>query len=342
MRIAMWAGLLAAALGAGGCQTGKGPTLHVLTWPNYFAQNTQADFEKEFGCRVKIDFVENSEDYRTKLAGGKSGFDVVVPSDEVVADLVARGLLEKLDREKLPNLGNIAPAYRGLPYDPKNDYSVPYMWGTTGIAYNTDKVKPAPDSWGALFDPKWANRVTLLNDKREVFAAALRLDGAGPGSVSGAALKTAAQRFQSWKPQAYESDPKEKLMNGDAWLSQCYNGDALQAASGSAGKIAFVIPKEGGSLWLDNLAIAKGAPQLDRAHQFIDYLLRPEVSAAISNERFFGNPNRSALKLIKKEVLENRVAFPSAEDQKRLALLPALPAELKAELDASWAALRGR
>jgi spermidine/putrescine transport system substrate-binding protein len=332
----------ALALLVGGCSSKEEPTLHLLTWPDYFAKDTQAGFEKEFGCRVKIDYVENSEDYRTKVAGGKSGFDVIVPSDEVVADLIGRGLLERLDPAKLPNLKNIAAKYRGLPYDAKNEYSVPYMWGTTGIAYNKEKVSPAPDSWAVIWNPKPGGGATMLNDKREAFAAAMRLDGSFAKGMTAETIKAAAKRFEGWKPRAYESSPKEMLVNGDAVVAQCYNGDALQAASGSNGKIAFVIPKEGGTLWLDNLAIARGAPLPDLAHKFIDYLLRPEVSAAITNERFFGNPNEAAAKLIKKEVLENRVVYPSEEDQKRLALLPVISADIKKELDSAWAAIRGK
>jgi spermidine/putrescine transport system substrate-binding protein len=333
--------VLALALAAG-CSSKEEPTLHLLTWPDYFAKDTRANFEKEFGCKVKIDYVENSEDYRTKLGGGKSGFDVIVPSDEVVADLIGRGLLERLDLSKVPNLKNIAAKYRGLPYDAKNEYSVPYMWGTTGIAYNKEKASPAPDSWAAIWDAKLGGRATLLNDKREVFAAAMRLDGSFGKGMSAETIKAASKRFDGWKPRAYESSPKEMLVNGDAWVAQCYNGDALQAASGSGGKIGFAIPKEGGTLWLDNLAIAKGAPLGDLAHKFIDYLLRPDVSAAITNERFFGNPNEAATKLIKKDILENRVVYPSEDDQKRLALLPVMSPEVKKQLDDAWAAIRGK
>lgn len=332
---------LALALIAG-CSDKEGPTLHVLSWPDYFAADTAAGFEKEFGCKVKLDFIESSEDLKTKLAGGKSGFDVVIPSDEVVADLIAQGLLEKLDPAKLPNLKNLAAAYRGLPYDAKNEHSVAYMWGTTGIAYNKEKVVPPPDSWAALWDPKMANRATLLADKREVFAAAMRLDGTDPKAVTAEAVKKAAKRFEGWKPAAYESSPKEMLVNGDAWISQCYSGDALQTADDTDGKIGYVIPKEGGTRWVDNLAIAKGAPLNDLAHKFIDYLLRPGVSAAITNERFFGNPNEAAAKEVKAEVTGNRTAYPSEEDQKRLTLLPAVTPEVKKELDAAWAAMRGK
>jgi spermidine/putrescine transport system substrate-binding protein len=327
-----------------GCSSKEEPTLHVLTWEDYFAKDTEKNFEKEFGCHVKVDFIKDAEDYRTKLAGGKSGFDVVVPSDDVVADLVDRGLLEKLDLPKIPNLKNIAAKHRGLPFDPKNEVSVPYQWGTTGIAWNMDEIKTPPDSWAALWDPRNAGHAVLLGDTREVFAAAMRLDGADPNGTTRDSIAKARKRFEGWKPLAYVSSPKDMLVNGDAWIAQAYSGDAIQAAEGARGKkrIGFVIPKEGGTLWLDNLAIAKGAPNPDLAHKFIDYLLRPEVSAAITNERYFGSPNEPALKLIQKEVLDNKMAYPAEADLKRLSMLPVLSPEVRKALNDAWASIRGK
>jgi spermidine/putrescine transport system substrate-binding protein len=324
-----------------GCSRNE-PAIQILTWSNYFAKDTISGFEKEFGCKVRVDYMESSETLRTKLAGGNSGYDVVFPSDEVVARLIAQGLLERLDHAKLPNLKHLAAKFRGLAYDPKNGHSVPYMWGTTGIAYNKEKVSPAPDSWAALWDPRWANRATLLDDGREVFAAALRLDGVDPGAMTPEAIDKASKRFASWKPLAYESSPKDMLINGDAWIAQCFSGDALQAADELPGKIGYVIPKEGGTLWIDHLCLAKGAPNPDLAHKFIDYLLRPEVSAAISNEMHFANPNEAARKLIRKEVLEDRMANPSEEDLQRLSLLKDLAPGLKKKLDDAWAQVKGK
>jgi spermidine/putrescine-binding protein len=330
--------ILALALLAG-CASKDGPTLHILTWANYFAKDTVANFEKEFRCAVKVDYMESSESLRTKLAGGTSGYDVVFPSDEVMAGLIAQGLLDSLDSAKLPNLKNIASKFRSLPFDPKNIHSVPYLWGTTAIAYHKEKIHPPPDSWAALWDPKWANRVTLLDDAREVFAAAVRLDGGDLQAPQ--AIEKAEKRFSGWKPLAYESSPRDLLINGDAWIAQCFSGDALQAADELPGKIGYVIPKEGGTLWIDNLCLAKGAPQPSLAHKFIDYLLRPEVSAAISNEMHFANPNEAAAKFINRKTLENRLANPGEDDLKRLQLLPGLTPGRKKALDDAWARVKG-
>lgn len=324
---------LALALALGLSCGPAAPELRIFTWSDYFAEGTIAAFEKEAGCVVRIDYIESSEKLRARLEGGSSGFDVVFPSDEVVPYLIANGLVEKLDVAKLPHAANLAAEFKGLPYDPKNEYSLPYMSGSTGVAYHVDKVKPAPESWSAVL----SDQAGLVDDAREVFAAALRAEGA-PWTSEG--LERAAKRLSGWKPKVWESNPKNKLIDGDVALAQAFSGDALQAAEATGGKIAFVIPKEGGTLWIDNLCVAKGSRRNELAHKFIDFLLRAEVSAEITNERRFGSPNAAARKLIKKEILENPLIFPGDDLKKRLQLLPALSPELKKRLDKAWAAIK--
>ena len=326
-----------------GCSDSK-PELHVFNWADYFGPDTVKNFEKEAGCRVVLDYFESSEKLRAKLESGRSGFDVVFPSDEVMRTFIAKGLVEKIELAKLPNLTNIAAKFRGLDYDPKNEYSVPYMWGTTGIAYNKTKVSSAPESWAALWDPKWAGHVTILDDPREAFAAACWGDGGSPFAPTAEAIEKAKQKLVAAKVLAFDGQPKRRLIQGAAWLSQCYSGDALQAAGAKerAGDIGYVIPKEGGTIWVDNICIPKAAPNRELAHRFIDYLLRADVSAAISNDVAYANPNEAAQKLIKKEVLEDRVANPTEAELKRCSLLKELAPEIKKKLDDAWAQVKGR
>ncbi len=326
-----------------GCSPAK-PELHVFNWADYFAPDTIKAFEKEFDCRVVLDYFESAETLRAKLANGRSGFDVVFPSDEVMRAFVAKGLLDKIDLARLPNFKNIAPRFRGLDYDPKNEYSVPYMWGTTGIAYNKKKVDPAPDSWAALWDPKVAGHVTILDDPREAFAAAIWVEGGSGLAPTEDAIERGKKRLIAAKVKAFDGQPKLRLIKGEAWMAQCYSGDALQAQAAKErdGDIGFVIPKEGGTIWVDNICVAKGAPNRELAHKFIDYLLRPDVSAAISNEVAYANPNEAAQKLIKKDVLEDRVANPSEEELKRCSILKELAPELKKRLDDAWSQVKGR
>jgi spermidine/putrescine transport system substrate-binding protein len=257
---------------------------------------------------------------------------------------VAKGLIEKIDLAKVPNLKHIAPRFRGLEYDPKNEYSIPYMWGTTGIAYNKKKVNPAPDSWAALWDPKVADHVTILDDPREAFAAAIWVEGGSGISPTEASIEKAKQKLIAAKVKAFDGQPKLRLIKGEAWIAQCYSGDALQAAAAKErdADIGYVIPKEGGTIWVDNLCIPKGAPNRELAHKFIDYLLRADVSAAISNEVAYANPNEAAQKLIKKEVLEDRVANPTEDELKRCSILKELSPDLKKKLDDAWSQVKGR
>lgn len=326
-----------------GCSDGR-PELHVFNWADYFAPDTAKNFEKEAGCRVVLDYFESAESLRARLGGGRSGFDVVFPSDEVMRAFIAKGLIEKLDPAKLPNLKNLAPKFRGLDYDPKNEYSVPYMWGTTGIAFNKTKINPPPDSWAALWDEKVAGHVTLLDDPREAFAAAMWAEGGSPLSPDEGSVEKAKKKLIRAKVKAYDGQPKVRLIKGEAWIAQCYSGDALQAAAekSRSADIGYVIPKEGGTIWVDNLCIPRGAPNRELAHQFIDYILRPDVSAAISNAVGYANPNEAALKLVGKEVLEDPVANPSTEVLKRCSLLKELEPELKKKLDDAWAQVKGQ
>ncbi|HLY10815.1 MAG TPA: spermidine/putrescine ABC transporter substrate-binding protein [Planctomycetota bacterium] len=327
-----------------GCSPAK-PELHVFNWADYFAPDTLKNFEKEFDCRVVPDYFESAETLRARLDGGRSGFDVVFPSDEVMRVFIAKGLLEKIDRSKIANFKNLSPKFRGLEYDSKNEYSVPYMWGTTGLAYNKSKVSPAPDSWAALWDPKLAGHVTILDDAREAFAAAIWADGGVPQPLTLDAIEKGRKKLAGAKVKAFDGQPKLRLIKGEAWIAQCYSGDALQAAGADpkerSGEIGYVIPKEGGTLWVDNICIPKGAPNRELAHKFIDYLLRADVSAAISNEVSYANPNEAAQPLIKKEVLENRAANPAEGELQRCSLFKELDPEIKKKLDDAWAQVKG-
>jgi spermidine/putrescine-binding protein len=345
LTLAAAAAALAATATAPGCTSNAAaPTaeLHVLTWSDYFAKDTISNFEKEHGCRVVLDYMESSETLKTKLARPPSGYDVVFPSDEVVTDLSSKDLLERLDGSKIPNLKNLAPRFRGLSYDPKNEWSVAFMWGTTGLAFDRSKVTPAADSWGALWDERYDGKVTMLDDMRECFAAAMRFEGLDPAAAPTAeGVEKAKKRLLSRKPLAYDSSARTMLVSGDAWVSQIFSGDAVQTAA-ERSEVTYVIPKEGATLWIDNMSIAKGAANATLAYAFIDYILRPDVSAAITNERRFANPNEAARSGIKKEILEDPRVYPSEEVLKRCHVLREPSPEVKKLMQDAWARVRGR
>lgn len=317
-------------------------TLRVLNWEGYFAPDTLSNFEKETGCRVELDYIVSIEMLRSKLERVPSGYDVVFPGDEALPQLAAGGLLETLDKSRLPNLKNISPKFLGLPFDPENDHSVPYMWGTTGIAYRKGAVEPPPDSWAALWDPRVARKMTFLEDPREVFCAAMRLNGDDPANPTIEAVERAKTRLLEARPLAYNSFPVDPFVANDIVIAQAFSGDALQAADQTKGEVIYVVPKEGGTQWLDNMAISKGTPHPDLAHRFIDYILRPEVNAAITVAKRYPSPNEAAKARLPKEVLEDPRIYPPEEVLKRCAFLKPMAPEIRKAVNDAWAGVRGK
>jgi spermidine/putrescine-binding protein len=295
------AGPLAALAGCGGEPrrpvADLEPELNVYNWSDYIARDTISGFEREFGVHVNYDTYESNEELIAKLAAGASGYDLVVPTGYGVELMVAQHLLAPLDRARIPNWSNIAPLFRDSPYDPGRVHSVPYQWGVTGIAYRRDKVPAAPDSWSVFVEPRYAGRMTMLDDGREVIGAMLKLRGHSYNSTDPGELAAARTDAVTAKAnlKAYVSAPvKGQLIAGDVWLAQLWNGDAEQARAEQPA-IAFAVPKEGTLIFNDAMAVPRGAPHPRSAHAFINYVLRPDVGAAISAATGFGSPNQAAL-----------------------------------------------
>ena len=301
-----------------GGEEGLGDRLHVYNWSDYIAEETIPAFEKETGIEVVYDTYESNEEMLAKLQSGASGYDVVVPSGYVVTVLRALDLLAPLDRSKLTNLGNLSPIFAGAPHDPENAFSLPYQWGITGIAYRKDKLATPPDSWAIFHDAAYKGRMTQADDPRDVIGAWLKFRGHSINSKDPAQLEQAKVDAIAAKANliAYLSAPvKSQLVAGDVWIAQLWNGDTVQASREEA-NVAFAIPKEGGVLWTDTVAIPKDAPHKAAAHAFLDYLLRPDVAAAIADYTGYGSPNAAAL-----ERMEAPVPFPTEDERKRLEVL---------------------
>ena len=289
--------------------------LRIYNWSDYIAEDTIPNFQKEFGVEVIYDTYESNEELLAKLQAGASGYDLVVPSSYVVPAMQALGLLEKLDKTLLPLLGNIAPILTNLPFDPDREYTVPWQWGITGIAYRKDKVDAPVDSWGIFHNQKYAGKMTQEDDMRDVIGAWLRYRGKSSNSTDPADLEQVKKDALLAKKylRSYVSAPvKGQLISGDVWIAQLWNGDTAQARAEQPA-IEFTIPKEGGILLVDGLVIPKGAPHKRAAHAFMNYILRPEVGAAISDFTGYGSPNSKALPLMK-----NPVPFPSEDERKLL------------------------
>ncbi|MBS3947342.1 MAG: spermidine/putrescine ABC transporter substrate-binding protein [Dethiobacter sp.] len=320
-----------------------GKTLNVYNWFNYIDKEVIRDFEREFGVKVNYDTYASNEELLAKLMTGVGGYDVIVPSDYMVEIMIKEGLLAPLDLNNIPNLKNIDERFLDLPFDPGNLYTVPYMWGTVGIGVNTRYIQEDVSSWRALFDPSYQGRITMLNDKRETFGVALKLLGHSINTTDPEILEEAKEKLLAQKPllKAYDSENiKHLLVSGEAWLVHAWSGDVLMAAAENP-DIVYVLPKEGGVVWADNLAIPKEAPNKYTAEVFINYLLRPEVSARLTRYIQYGNPNREAWPLLEAEFRENPAIFPTEESLANSEWLRTI-GEATTLYDRLWTEVKGR
>lgn len=322
--------LMAVALGVGlgACTAEPENTLHVFNWDNYLNPAVIKDFEREFGVRVVEDKFASNEDMLAKLQAGAGGYDVVVPSDYAVRILIRQNLLAKLDHAQLPNLEHLAPRFRNPAYDPQLDYSVPYLWGTTGIGYSrkgTARIG-APASWDDLFNPaklkRYRGRVSMLNDMREAIGAALIYKGYSPNSTNPVQLAAARRLLLAQKPllAKYDSEGYEdSLVAGETLLAHGWSGE-LFTAQKENDDVEFVVPKEGSFLFVDNLVVPKTSTRRPLAERFINYLLRPEVAAKNSSFLSYPTPNAAAKPLLDPKArganyeLPANVKFHSIED----------------------------
>ncbi|MFN2399392.1 MAG: spermidine/putrescine ABC transporter substrate-binding protein [Gemmatimonadaceae bacterium] len=278
--------------------------LNIYNWSDYIALDTVSLFEKEFGVEVTYDTYESNEEMVAKLQAGASGYDIVVPSGYIMPVLLATGLASPLNRKYLTNWGNLAPMFVNPDFDPGNAHTVPWQWGTTGIAYRRDRIANAPDSWSIFLDPKLRGKMTQLDDGRDVIASWLKYRSHSVNSVDPRELAAAKSDAITAKRnlKAYISAPvKGQLVSGDVWVAQLFSGDAAQAKLEEPA-IEFAIPKEGSTIWLDSLMIPASAPHKRAAHEFMNFILRPEVGASISSATGFGTPNQAAMSLMKAPV----------------------------------------
>ena len=301
-----------------GCNAGE-PQLNVFTWANYVSDEIRFGFEEEFGVRVVVDTFASNEDLLAKLQSGGSAYDIVMPSDFMVAVMIKKGLLARLNRGNIPNLKNISPQFLGRYFDPKNLYSIPYTWGTAGIAYDSSKINPPPDSWSVLWEEKYRRRFSMLDDQREVIGVALKLSSASVNSTNLAELALAKQKLINQKPlvKLYRSEADEILSSGDVDMAHCWSGDAFRAAANRP-TLRYIIPKEGSTQFIDTVCISKTAPHKALAEQFIDYLLRPEINAKITNFTKYGTCVASARYYVSENLRDEPGIYPSEEVLNRL------------------------
>jgi spermidine/putrescine transport system substrate-binding protein len=305
-----------------------GQTLNVYNWTTYVAEDTIPNFEAACGVTVVYDTYESNEAMLARLSGGNPGYDIVVPTDYMVAQMISRDLLEPLDHANIPNLANVSPELLDQGYDPGNMYSVPYQWGTVGVGYNTDKVGEIT-SWQQVFS--YQGPVAWLDDQRAMIGNALNILGYDPNSTDPAQINEARDFLIANGGNVVSiagDDGQAQLERGDVDITVEYNGDILQViADCGCDNIAYVIPEEGTNLWVDNLAVPKGAPNKALAEVFIDYILDAQVGADISNYTSYGSPNQASIDgaLIDSALLNDPAIYPSEETRSHLFSIKPIP-----------------
>jgi spermidine/putrescine transport system permease protein len=321
--VALGLGILAAPFALGRGAGGEGQrVLNLYIWSNYIAPETIQKFEARLGVRVNVDLYDTNEALLAKIQGGNVAYDLLVPSNYPIQILLSQDALLPLDHSALPNLRNADPALLDRDYDRGNRYSVPYFWGTCGIAFRKSKVGRV-DSWGELWNPRYTGRVLMLDDSRETIGAALKWKGRSYNTVDPGPLDEAKRLLILQKPlvRTYDSGNfHDVLLSGDVWIAQGWNGQFAKVMAHEP-DIDYVIPREGGSLFIDSLVIPRTAPNPALAHAFIDFTLEPEIAAEICRTMRYSSPNRAALPLLPPEVRGNPAIFPPQEVMARLELI---------------------
>lgn len=310
------------ALGGQG-RSARGGELNVYIWSNYLPDGVIAEFENRFDAKLNVELYDSNEALLAKLQSGGASYDIIVPSDYMVTVLKGQDLLEELDRDRITNFSNLAPQFAGLPYDTMNQYSVPYMWGTTGIAYRKDKIEGPIDSWAVMWDGKYKDRLAMLDDVRETIGAALKFMGKSLNSTDPDAIEAAARLLEEQKPllKAYDSGGFDQLLlSGDAWIVQGYSGQIAKAMAENP-NIGYVIPKEGCTFFVDNMCIPKGAVHKELALEFINFALEAKVAADIANGTGYSSPSLAARGLIRPDLLANEAAYPPRDALERCELI---------------------
>lgn len=347
LSLAIVAVLLAACGGAGeepGAPEPAAKKVNVYIWTNYLPGDVIADFERETGIEVNVDTYDSNEAILDKLQSGVADYDVVVPSDYMVKILIPQGLLAEIDQSRLPNLKNLDPRFLNQKYDPGNRHSLPYLWGTTGIGYDKSKIKEPIDSWAALFDERHAGRILMLDDTREAFGAALKLLGKSINETDPAVLRQAAEMLKKQKRlvRTYNSsDFANLLAAGDVDVAHGFNGEMAEAVDAAPGRLAYVVPKEGGTLWVDNLAIPKTARNVDAAYVFLDFVMRPGIAARIVNDVHYAGANMAAFERIDEKIRTNPAIYPPQEVLDRCELIEDL-GETTTLLDELWTEIKAQ
>lgn len=318
--------------------------LYIYTWSDYTDEALLSRFTKETGIRVVADVFDSNEAMLARIqALGGSDYSIIYPSDYMVRKMVELDMLSQLDHDRLRGLERLFPRFQNPYYDPNNRHSVPMGWGTTGLIYNTQKLKSSPQDWDYLweYEKQLSGRMTLLNDVREVMGAALKKLGYSYNSTDPGQIKKAYEQLAKLKPNlaSFTSDAwRSPILTGDLLLAMAYSSNANEVKPENE-NLEYLIPNSGSSLWTDTLVIPKTAPNPDAAYAWINYMLQPEVTAQISQRLSFATPNEKALALLPSDFRDNPILFPPESLLQKCEGIAPVPTKVNQLYETYWTQL---
>lgn len=299
-----------------GCGKSYDATLRVYNWGDYMDKSIITDFEKEYNIKVIYSTFTTNEDMYVSLKSGGSTYDVVFPSEYMVKRMINEDMLHKINMDNIPNFKYIDDRFKNPPWDPNNEYSVPYFWGTLGIVYNKTMVDDPVDSWEILWNEKYERQILMLDSQRDSIGLTLQMLGYSMNTRNLDELEEAKQKLIEQKPLvlAYAGDEvKDKMVGGEAALAVVWSGEAV-AMKWENPDLEYVIPKEGGNLWFDCAVIPKSSKNKEAAELFINYLCDPEIAFRNTDYIGYSTPNTETMKMLDEELLNDIAAYPSDED----------------------------
>lgn len=330
---------LGTLLSAGGAQAAE--QLHLYNWGDYINPEVLTRFTAETGIQVSLDTYSSNEELLAKLQAGAKGYDVIFPSVHMHDTMAELGLLEKTDINQSPAFANIDPAFLRAKSDPKGEYCMPYGWGTSGIFYNKTKVSKPIESWDDFFaEAKAGKKVIMLDDMRETLAVGLIENGKSVNSTNPADLKLASDWLLERKPliSAFTYDSVPMVQSGDAVAAHYFVG-AMTFVRQAPDKLAYVIPRDGSSMYQEDICVLKSAPNKANAKRFMEFFLKPEIAALNTRQQMNGTPNREALKLLPADMRNDPQINPPADVMAKLQIFRDLGKDLK-QYDRAWTRVR--
>lgn len=292
--------------------------LHIYAWADELPDEVIQDFQKETGIEVTVDTYDSNESLIAKLEAGATGYDLVNPSQYAVQILAKKNLVVELDHSKIANMGNISSVFQNVSYDPGNKYSMPYIWGTTGLAYNAECTKEPVTSWKAFWDEKYKGRIYMLDNMLAAYIAALQYNGFSANSSNPEEINKATESLIAQKPllAGYNSTNFADLVaSGEACIVESWSGSIISVMKDNP-HVQYVIPDEGGTMWIDGYSIPQGAPNVETAYKFLNYLLQPEVAAKVTTLTSIASVVEKSKELLPADVANNAAIFPPEEKLK--------------------------